>query len=259
MNWRGSLRGAPPPLSAAPAFLARPTAPVGRASRRAVSTAEFAWAGRIGRSVRQLLTRHRRLAATICAALAALVAVSTSAGQHSAGVSVITAARDLASGTTLTAADVTATTLPARAVPAGAITSAAAAVGRPVAGAIRRGEPLTDARLDRGVLASPAPGLVAAPVRLADAQATALLQPGERVDVLAAATASQNMPAAQSEADILAAGVQVLSIPPPPGGVSNAAGTDFAGALIVLATTPAQARVLAQAQVSARLSAVVVG
>jgi hypothetical protein len=69
-----------------------------------------------------------------------------------------------------------------------------------------------------------------------------------------------------SLAVVVAAGVSVVAIP----GASSAGGgsapssvtaddSGLEGALVVLATTPTQARALAQAQVSARLSAVVVG
>lgn len=259
MNWRGTLRAAPPPLGAAPAFAARPAGPAERAARGSAAAVEFAWVGRVGQAVHHHGTRHRRLLAALCAGLSALVMATVVGSQHSTGVAVITAARDLASGATLTAADVTTVTLPASAVPEGAITTAAAAIGHPVNGAMRRGEPLTDARFDHGVLAAPAPGFVAAPVRLADAQAAALLQPGERVDVLAASTATQSMQTTQSEAAVVAAGVRVVSIPTTPAGTTVSVGTDFAGALVVLATTADQARRLAQAEVSARLSAIVVG
>jgi len=270
VNWRGTLRAAPPPLGAAPAFAARPTGPVRRATRSPASTVEFAWADRAIHTVRHHVTRHRKLLAAVCAGLSVMVMAPMVSGQHTAGVAVVTAARDLTSGVTLTAADLTTITLPASAVPAGAVTSAAAAIGQPVAGAMRRGEPLTDARLDHGPLSAPAPGLVAAPVRLADAQAAGLLRAGEHVDVLASSTSVSTSALASattadqpdvtpSAAAVVAADVTVVAIPSAPAGPGAAADPAFEGALVVLATTPDQARRLAQAEVSARLSAIVVG
>ena len=61
-----------------------------------------------------------------------------------------------------------------------------AVLGRVVAGPVRRGEALTDARLvGPGLTAGLDPQESAAvPVRLADAEAAALVRPGDRVDVL---------------------------------------------------------------------------
>jgi pilus assembly protein CpaB len=101
----------------------------------------------------------------------------------------VAAARDLAAGTTLTASDVRPVLAPVGLVPAGAIHSANQVVGRVVSGAMRRGEPLTDARLVGAALAAGLlpPATVAVPVRLADAQAAALLRAGDRIDILASA------------------------------------------------------------------------
>jgi Flp pilus assembly protein CpaB len=106
------------------------------------------------------------------------------------GVTVLVAAQDLAAGARLTAIDVRAVSLPPDLVPTGALRSAAGVAGRVVAGPMRRGEPLTDARLlGRGLAAglSP-PESVAVPVRLADAQTAALVRPGDRIDLLATPT-----------------------------------------------------------------------
>jgi hypothetical protein len=137
-------------------------------------------------------------------------------------------------------------------------------VGHQLSGPLRRGEPLTDVRIDEGLLHRPGSGLVSVPVRLADTEAARLLRPGQRVDVLAANTSTEPG-AAPTAAVVVAAGVAVVAIPvasAAAGGLSAAdpgAEVGGEGALVVLATTPLQARQLAQAQVSARLSAMVVG
>jgi hypothetical protein len=64
-------------------------------------------------------------------------------------------------------------------------------------------------------------------------------------------------------ASVVAANVLVVAIPvagaPPGGGTQVESDVGIDGALVVLATTALQARQLAQAQVTSRLSAVVVG
>jgi pilus assembly protein CpaB len=188
-------------------------------------------------------------------------------------VVVVTAAHDLPAGEVLTTSDVVSTAVATADASSGAISSLAGAVGRQLSGPLRRGEQLTDVRLDDGPLSQPAAGLVAAPVRLADVQAADLLQPGQRVDVLAASTdvepggadASSEPTvggtAAALAATVVAADVSVVAIPVAAVPSAGNGDDDVAveGALVVLATTPRQAQLLAQAQVSARLSAVVVG
>jgi Flp pilus assembly protein CpaB len=95
---------------------------------------------------------------------------------------VTVAAHDLAAGVVLAADDVRTARLPAAVVPAGPV---ADPVGATLAAPLRRGEVLTDVRLVGQPSAQPPPGLVAAPVRLPDEAAAALLRPGDRIDLLA--------------------------------------------------------------------------
>ncbi|MEV5705315.1 flagellar biosynthesis protein FlgA, partial [Actinoallomurus sp. NPDC052274] len=144
----------------------------------------------------------------------------------------------------LSAADVGVRALPARAVPAGTVRRAA---GRTLTGPVRRGEPLTDVRLRGGTLLDVAgPGVVATPVRLADAAVVRLLHAGDRVDLLAA-RAEGPLPART-----VAAAVPVVAVP--------RAGPDTdEGALVVLRTDRAQAAAIARAAVDSRLSVAIVG
>jgi hypothetical protein len=74
-------------------------------------------------------------------------------------------------------------------LPDGVLRPGASFAGRVLTGPIRRGEPLTDVRLlGRGLLAGQSDGLVATPVRIADADAAQLVSPGDVIDVLAAST-----------------------------------------------------------------------
>jgi Flp pilus assembly protein CpaB len=189
--------------------------------------------------------RHRAVVAgglTVLAVLLALPALAPSTGPV---VTVVAAARDLAPGSRLTHADLTTVSLPRRVAPDGALHDADALLGRSVTGAIRRGEALTDVRLLGAGLVQ-ATGLVAAPVRVADAAAAALLHEGDHVDVLAAPTSSD---AAATSAVTVAHGLQVLAVPE--------TGSDADGGLVVLAATPATAARLAAAAVGARLSVTV--
>ncbi|WP_327048045.1 Flp pilus assembly protein CpaB [Microbispora sp. NBC_01189] len=190
------------------------------------------------RALKRLPVRRRRAVAAILAGLAAACALS--AVRAPRGVEVLAAARDLAGGR-LAASDVMVVRLPPDAVPAGAYAAGSPVTGRVVAGPLRRGEPLTDARLlGPGLFRfSGSPESVATPVRIADPGAAGLLSPGDVIDVLAAYEEGP------FEARTVAQQVRVIARPP---------GSTDGGGLLVLATTPAQAAGLAQAQAQGRLS-----
>jgi pilus assembly protein CpaB len=224
-------------------------------------------------AVRVGVRRYRRLLIAGLIPIAVVVEFGRLAPRPPPTHPVVTAARDLPLGEVLTAADLRVLAVPPAEVPSGAVIDVRSVVGQQLSGPLRRGEPLTDVRLDDGPLRRPAAGLVSAPIRLADSQAAQLLRPGERIDVLAASTAVGGGGASGSgggsddgrvggvgSAVVVAADVIVVAIPV----AATAAPTQVAdvgveGALVVLATTATQARQLAQAQVSSRLSAVVVG
>jgi len=127
----------------------------------------------------------RRTAAGLLAGLALVLAVLPSDADASSPV--VVAARDLASGTALTEADLSLAGWPAPLVPTGALRAPADASGRVLAGAARAGEPLTDVRLtgpELSVRLTGRPDAAAVPVRLADPDVARLLGPGSRVDVV---------------------------------------------------------------------------
>ncbi|MFB9722991.1 flagellar biosynthesis protein FlgA [Planobispora longispora] len=178
--------------------------------------------------------------ATVLAALAVACAM-TGLRPDTASVTVLAAARDLPGGV-LAAADVRPVALRPGTAPDGALRPGTPIAGRILAGPARRGEPLTDVRLlGPGLLAAHRPGTVAAPVRVADPESARLLSPGDIVNVLAA-PADWDGPAT---ARTVAEGVPVVALP---------TGEAGGGALIVLATTPAQAIELASAQAGGKLS-----
>jgi hypothetical protein len=171
---------------------------------------------------------RRRLIAALLAGVAVLSGLLVLSPP--AGTQVLVAARDLAPGV-LRPGDLTLTELTPP--PDGALR--APVPGQVLAAPMRKGEPLTDARLLHSVRLQP--GLVAVPVRIADADAARLLSAGSRIGVLAAW--------ADRPAHLVADDVTVVSVPP---------SQDDHGALVVLAATPAQAAQLATAQAGGRLS-----
>jgi Flp pilus assembly protein CpaB len=196
-----------------------------------------------GVGMRRAVSRHRALLAGGLAAGAVAAGLSVVAPEPAEGVAVLTAAHDLAAGTALALTDLRTVRMPPGLVPTGALVTATATVGRVLAAPVRQGEPLTDVRLAGAHLLGAREGLLAVPVRIADAASVALLTAGDRVDLLASSTAA----AGTSAARVVAADAEVLAVP--------TAVTDSAdGALLLVATTPTVAATLAAAAVSSRLS-----
>lgn len=193
--------------------------------------------------LRLAVSRHRALLAAGLAAGAVASALGVLAPASPAGVTVLTAARDLAAGTALSETDLRAVAMPRALVPAGALVAVRQTAGRVLAAPVRRGEALTDVRLAGSDLLEARSGLLAVPVRIADAASAALVTAGDRVDVLAAQASGRDSPAAR----VVVADAEVLAVP---SAVEDAA----EGALIVVATTSPLAARLAAAAVSSRLS-----
>jgi pilus assembly protein CpaB len=136
--------------------------------------------GRLG--WRRGLLLRRALAAAL-AATALVLALAPA--ERSAVVPVLVAVADLPSGALLRAADLAVREWPAELAPGGAVRAVPDADGRSLVGAVRAGEPITDARL-AGATPLGGPDSAVVPVRLADAGVAAVLAPGSRVDVVAA-------------------------------------------------------------------------
>lgn len=218
------------------------------------------------RELQRAVARHRTLLAAGLAAAAVAAGLTAAVPAQERAVLVLTATRDLAAGTALTPEDVVATPVPPGLVPEGALSELVGAVGRFVAGPVRRGEPLTDVRLlGAGLLGDgPAGGAatgatgaggadargkgdaseVAVPVRVAEPAVAALVQAGDRVDILSASP--EGGPAAM----VVAADVPVLSVP-----ILEDDPTE--GTLLVVAASRSTGTQLAAAAVTGRLSLVV--
>lgn len=205
------------------------------------------------RRLTRTLSWHRRLFSAALVAIAVAAGLSALAPAGPRLVQVLVAARDLPAGLTLQAGDLTTLGLPATSVPTGALSPSEQVDGRVLAAAVRRHEPVTDVRLVGAALVGSLAdtGLVATPVRIADPGAARLLQPGDLVDVLAAAARDVG----PATVNVVAAGARVLAVPDPssaPSGIDD-------GALVLLATTPQTAALLARSSVTSRLSVTIRG
>jgi Flp pilus assembly protein CpaB len=204
--------------------------------------------------------RHRRLLAALCVAAAVAVGLPVVAPPPPRVDHVLVASRDLPSGRVLTADDVTWARWPVGSSPAGALLDVA---GRVTAAGMRRGEPLTDARVLGSRLLEGAPaGTLGVTVRPADPAALLLLRPGERVTVLAGSAPGD--PAAAGTAGVVVPSALVLAVPgsggqpagapdgdPGAGGllgsVTGSGGEDASRGVVVLAVAPGEAERLAAA------------
>jgi pilus assembly protein CpaB len=141
-------------------------------------------------SLRHRLPRIGRLprlcAAGICLLLAANSALTgrpAAAAPRTAPV--VVAARNLPPGHVLAAADLRVARWPAAVRPPSARADHVGLIGRRLTGPVGAGEPVTATRvLGRDLAAQLPPGLVAAPVVIADPHAADLLHAGERADLL---------------------------------------------------------------------------
>ena len=183
------------------------------------------------------MLRRRWLAAGL-AGLAVLFALWGTGPPSPPTRSVVVAARDLPGGQALTAADLVVRRVPESSVPSGAA-SARTLAGRTLAAPVRAGEVLTDRRVVAPSLVAGYPGLVAVPVRVAEAGVLRLLRVGDAVDVVAAS------PGGAGRAWVAAPSARVVAVPEP---VEDSAAADTAGGgLVVLAVTPEEALGLAGA------------
>jgi len=158
--------------------------------------------------VQRFVFEHRRSLAALFAGLAVLLGLG-SLRESPAGTEVVVAARDLPSGTVLTAADLRTASLPPAAVPAEASTDARRLVGRLVGAPVREREMLTDWRLlDPRDLDAYGEGLVLATVRVAAPDEVAMLRAGDVVDVVAVD------PQGEDDAVVVARAASVVAVPP---------------------------------------------
>lgn len=155
------------------------------------------------------------LAATcvLFAVAAALDAHPAPGGSSGMGIAVAVASRDLPAGRLLTRQDVLVQRMPASLVPSGSRAGPDGLVGHRLGGPVQRREPITAARLlGRDLVAGLPAGTVAVAVTVADQHTTDLVHAGDRVDLVAAARASDLAAAAVSGVDPSAGQVVVTHL-----------------------------------------------
>jgi pilus assembly protein CpaB len=191
----------------------------------------------------------RRLASAALVATAVAVGLFTVSVKAPAGTAALLASHDLGAGAMLGANDVEVVSRPAGQLPSGALKASGEVVGRVLASAARKGEVLTDVRLVGPALVdSLAPGKVAIPVRVADAEAAALVRPGDHVDVLVAVEGT-------TAAQTVVTAATVLARPEVTGaGSLLGSGDDGRGGLVVLGVLRQDAGALAGAAALGPLS-----
>ncbi|MCR6030227.1 pilus assembly protein CpaB [Nocardioides sp. zg-579] len=196
---------------------------------------------RPARAVRRAVLARRRPLAAVLAAAAVAFGLQATAAPPPRTVPVTVAARDLPAGTVVGPGDLTT----AAWAPGTAPAERPDPVGRVLAAAVRRGEPVTDVRLVGPRLTEGRPGLTAVPVRLPDAGMAALLEVGDEIDLLAADPRAGG-------AAVVAAGVPVLALPldEEPG----VGGNGLTGRLVVVGAAPTEVSALADAATRAFLT-----
>lgn len=185
--------------------------------------------GAVAGEVQRVLLVRRRLLAGVCAAVAVLAVLRVLAPPSPPTTLALVAAREIAAGAVVGADDVVTRSLPPEAVPRDAADSP---VGRTLAAAVGPGEVLTESRLVGPSLLRGRAGVLALPVRIADAEAVGLLRVGDRVDLFGAD------PAAAEPAGVrLLESALVLALP----AAGESAAASGRGRLVVLEVSPDQA------------------
>lgn len=201
-------------------------------------------AARAWSQARRAVLRRRRMLSAVCAAGAVFAGLRAVAPPPAETVTVLTAAHDLPSGVVLEEDDLAPAEFADGTAPAGRVADGDV-VGRTLASPMRRGEPVTDARLVQASLLAGYPGLVAVPVRIPDPGAVRLLEVGDRVDVLV------TDPQGGSGAELTVTDAPVISLPSGPDAPGPGAPP---GALVVVGATPSDAGKLVSAAVRGYLS-----
>lgn len=167
------------------------------------------------------MLRRRRLLAVGCVAVAMISALRATAAPPPTTVAVQVLTRAVPAGTVIEAGDLGVVAFAPGSVPDDL---AADPVGRAVATAVARGEPLTTTRLVGAALATGA-GRRAMPVRFPDAGTAGLLRVGDRIDVVAVDPQG-------AAAALVATDVPVLAVPRPD--PTSAGDGSLPGRLVVL-------------------------
>jgi pilus assembly protein CpaB len=157
---------------------------------------------------RRVLIRRRPIAA-VCAALAVWTALHQLTESPPAGIRVVTAAHDLDSGDSLRPEDLRVTSYAPGSVPERAVRDPRALIGRTLLVPLTTGEALTARQVLGPSALAGYPDRSAVALRIPDQDAAALLDSGDRVDLVA------SDPQGDDKAETLVADAVVLALPKP--------------------------------------------
>jgi Flp pilus assembly protein CpaB len=188
------------------------------------------------RPLRRAVLRRRRPVAALLTAVAVAAGVHAATDPAPATVPVLVAARDLPAGAAISAADLVTVRFAPGSAPAGL---AEHPEGEVLAAPLRAGEPVTDVRLVGPALTTGRPGLVAVPLRLPDPGMVALLDVGDRIDLVA--TDPQ-----QGGTSVVASDVPVLALPDVD---DTATASGLSGRLLVIGAAQSEVGAIAEAAV----------
>jgi Flp pilus assembly protein CpaB len=188
------------------------------------------------RPLRRAVLRRRRLIAALLTGVAVAAGLHVAAGPAPATVPVLVAARDLPAGAQIAEVDLETVRFAPGSAPEAVADDP---VGEVLAAPLRSGEPVTDVRLVGPELTVGRPGLVAVPVRLPDPGMVALLDVGDRIDLLATDPQAGG-------ASVVATDVAVLAIP---AADDQTSASGLPGRLVVVGADDAEVGAVAEAAV----------
>lgn len=183
--------------------------------------------------VRRGVARHRRLLAAALAAVAVAVTITALEPDRGPSVTVLTAARPIAAGTTVSDADVTPTRVPAGLAPPDALAEPSEAVGLAVNAPLSERSIITRTAVASGQ-ALAAPGMVVVLLPLTDEALVPLVRPGVRIDLYGTTASGPG---------VLASDVRVVAVP---AASSGGFGSVSSGQAVLVEVTPSVAVALAQ-------------
>lgn len=196
----------------------------------------------------RLISWHRRKLAVLAAMGATAAGITATTPEPPPSTTVLVAAHRLDGGTRLNAGDLSTRRIPTALLPDRAMTDAGRAVGRTLVAPLTAGSVLTDIAL-LGSRPSARAGSVIVPLRISDPAVVGLLRVGDRVDVVA------GDPETGRGARVVAQQVRVVTIPK--AAVDGSAldpGTAESSSLVLVAATPAEATLLADAAAGSQIT-----
>ncbi|UKA48660.1 SAF domain-containing protein [Arthrobacter sp. FW305-123] len=202
------------------------------------------------------ILRNRRFAVALLLCVAAGIAVQQLTPASEQRITILVAARDLPTGTSLAATDFTSIEVPPGLAISEAPGNVNGLVGRQLASPLGQGQiPSESSLLGPGLLTGAPVGSAAVPLRMADPSSIQLLSPGQLITVVLTAAGSYDE---SRQSQILAGPLPVLWTSAQGGKPGEWLGTGDTEGLVVVAADPQQAEKLAGASTQGKLFFVLV-